>query len=101
MTSIARGNGVATKASTVASRPSKPAVQDSESDNELALLSADCEVEDTGMEDHELRTAPLFTREAYKSLGHAKVDGQYGVLGRIISTQYAPPSLLYGVAPLT
>ena len=54
----------------------------------MALLLDGSDVQDTGMEEHELKTAPLFTRDAYKSLGRTREDGQYGVLGRILSIQY-------------
>ncbi|RPD66709.1 hypothetical protein L227DRAFT_1225 [Lentinus tigrinus ALCF2SS1-6] len=86
LTATTRSNAgtVVTKANSAKSRLS---LSESASDDEMALLSDDGEAKDTGIEDHELRTAPLFTREAYKSTGRAKGDGQYGVFGRILSFQ--------------
>lgn len=38
--------------------------------------------------DHDLRTAPLFTRDAYESTGLAETHAsQYGVLGSVLAVQ--------------
>ncbi|KAG6840465.1 hypothetical protein C0991_006601, partial [Blastosporella zonata] len=39
------------------------------------------------MEMHDLSTAPLITREAFDLGGYSKLTTQYGVLGRVVSTQ--------------
>ena len=36
--------------------------------------------------DHELRTAPIFTRDAYNEAGFKNTSTQYGVLGRVLQT---------------
>jgi hypothetical protein len=37
--------------------------------------------------DHELRTAPIITRDAYIAAGYREGATQYGVLGSILSIQ--------------
>lgn len=36
--------------------------------------------------DHEWRTAPIFTRDAYNEAGLKATSTQYGVLGKVIQT---------------
>lgn len=36
--------------------------------------------------DHELRTAPIFTRDAYNEAGFKNTSTQYGVLGKVLQT---------------
>ncbi|KAJ8457525.1 hypothetical protein ONZ51_g11479 [Trametes cubensis] len=66
--------------------PSPPSDSDSSDRalDELALLCDDCTVDDA-IEDHELMTAPLFTREAYLTGGISETRNQYGVLGSVLS----------------
>lgn len=50
-------------------------------------LLDDASLDSTGRsKDHELRTAPVFTRDAYKAAGFEAHKSQYGVLGRLIQT---------------
>ncbi|KAI0751494.1 hypothetical protein C8Q80DRAFT_1157639 [Daedaleopsis nitida] len=53
--------------------------------DEMALLFDDARVDNAELEEHELKTAPMFTREAFLSAGVNEENSQYGVLGRIIS----------------
>ncbi|TBU49053.1 hypothetical protein BD309DRAFT_161041 [Dichomitus squalens] len=53
---------------------------------ELTLLSDDLTLDEV-IEEHEVKTAPLFTRDAFLQAGLADEHSQYGVLGRIISIQ--------------
>lgn len=41
--------------------------------------------------DHELRTAPILTRDAYVAAGYREGATQYGVLGSVLSIQSAFP----------
>ncbi|KAI0773976.1 hypothetical protein C8Q74DRAFT_1448046 [Fomes fomentarius] len=52
---------------------------------EIALLDHGLWEDNSILEDHELITAPLFTREAYLNSGFEEDSSQYGVLGRILS----------------
>ncbi|KAI0053073.1 hypothetical protein FA95DRAFT_1552963 [Auriscalpium vulgare] len=55
-----------------------------EADDEATLLDDNDVVEDTDSGLHELRTAPLLTRNAYTKTRLGEQVGQYGVLGRIL-----------------
>ncbi|KAI0824647.1 hypothetical protein BC628DRAFT_1377114 [Trametes gibbosa] len=57
----------------------------------MALLFDECTLEDS-IESHELRTAPLFTRDAYLASGVVEEGSQYGVLGRVLSVNPASNS---------
>jgi hypothetical protein len=51
---------------------------------ELQLLD-DASINSRGQSrDHELRTAPIFTRDAYTAAGFQGHTAQYGVLGKVI-----------------
>ena len=52
----------------------------------MTLLSDDL-IFDEIIEEHEIKTAPLLTREAFLQSGIADESSQYGVLGRISSIQ--------------
>jgi hypothetical protein len=41
--------------------------------------------------DHERRTAPIITRDAYIAAGYREGTTQYGVLGSVLSIQLAFP----------
>lgn len=41
--------------------------------------------------DHELRTAPIITRDAYVAAGYREGATQYGVLGSVLSIQSVFP----------
>ena len=53
---------------------------------ELTLLSDDLTFDEV-IEEHEMQTAPLFTREAFLQAGLSDEHSQYGVLGRVIAIQ--------------
>jgi hypothetical protein len=53
---------------------------------ELQLLD-DASLDSHGQSrDHELRTAPIFTRDAYVAAGFHDHAAQYGVLGKVMQT---------------
>ncbi|KAG6837974.1 hypothetical protein H0H93_008368 [Arthromyces matolae] len=54
---------------------------------EFSLLSDEPTGAATIIENHDLSTAPLITREAYELGQYVSSNTQYGVLGRLISTQ--------------
>ena len=39
------------------------------------------------VEEHDVKTAPLFTREAFLKSGASNESSQYGVLGRVLAIQ--------------
>ncbi|PIL36894.1 hypothetical protein GSI_00584 [Ganoderma sinense ZZ0214-1] len=59
--------------------------------DELTLLSDDYTLEDI-IEEHEIKTAPLFTREALLNSGASSERSQYGVLGRVLAVHQPPGS---------
>ncbi|KZP24515.1 hypothetical protein FIBSPDRAFT_856704 [Athelia psychrophila] len=60
------------------------AVRISTGNEEIQLLEDDSLSARGRSRDHELRTAPIFTRNAYVALGAAGHTTQYGVLGKVI-----------------
>ena len=53
----------------------------------MALLYSERSFDESMMDTHEIKTAPLFTREAFIATGISEESSQYGVLGRVISIQ--------------
>ena len=51
---------------------------------ETSLLNLDAPLEDL-TEEHEVITAPLFTRDAYLAAGMADKHQQYGVMGSVVA----------------
>ncbi|KAG5637010.1 hypothetical protein H0H81_006110 [Sphagnurus paluster] len=54
---------------------------------EYSLLDQEYIEEEHVIEKHDISTAPLITRDAYVSGGYPDAASQYGVIGRILSTQ--------------
>lgn len=55
---------------------------------ELALLHDSASDTKGRSRDHELRTAPIVTRDAYVAAGYRDTMTQYGVLGRVLHILY-------------
>ncbi|KAI0265149.1 hypothetical protein BC834DRAFT_196378 [Gloeopeniophorella convolvens] len=61
------------------------------SDLEAELLDSEPHgIDDGDAEGHDLKTAPLFTREAYLTGGLIKHIGQYGVFGQVVNPRSSP-----------
>lgn len=61
---------------------------------ELALLHDSANDAKGRSRDHELRTAPIVTRDAYVAAGYRDNMTQYGVLGRALHILYVSAALL-------
>ena len=60
---------------------------------ELVLLHDGANDVQGRSKDHELRTAPIVTRDAYVAAGYRDNMTQYGVLGRALQILYVSPRL--------